>query len=91
MEAQRFLSYLAGNLPDVLRAYTIYDHPRDCPEKFVVRQFLIGVSAAEVEPVPGPLVAVSDTLHEAREAIPPGLVCFPRQEGDDPKIVETWL
>jgi hypothetical protein len=50
-----------------------------------------GVSATEAEPVPGPLVAVSDTLHEAREAIPPGLVCFPRQEGDDPKIVETWL
>lgn len=67
--------------------FTIYDHPRDYPDKFVVRAFAI---------FPGEVLAsgeciLCDTLEEAREKIPPGLICLPRAEGDDPVIVEVWI
>jgi hypothetical protein len=87
MEPHGFLRHIDRSVAP-LCTYTIYDHPLDCPEKFVVRQFVV---ATGPDPVPGPIVAETETLAEAREAIPRGLICFPRQPGDDPVIVETWL
>jgi hypothetical protein len=70
-----------------LDTYTIYDHPSDYPDGFVVRRFRV---------MPGGPVATNDvwgapTLEVARSAVPPGLYCMERSEGDDPCIVETWL
>jgi hypothetical protein len=72
----------------VLTQYTIYERPADYPHSYVVREWLI--VRGRNGPVPGELVAVKDTLGDARAAIPDGLYNLGRQPGDDPVIVETW-
>jgi hypothetical protein len=67
--------------------YTIYDHPRDYPEKFVVRRCVV-MATGEIEHLDG---YACDTLEQARALVPPGLFCQPRQTEDDPVIVETWF
>lgn len=70
----------------IVISYTVYDHPTDYPDKFVIRRF------DNEEPTQS--VWLADTLQEARliiEFVAPGLVRFPRQPADDRKIVETWL
>ena len=72
----------------MLEIFTIYFNPIDFPGKYVVRRFQIERAGpiADAEPL-----IVCDTLDEARNAIPDGLYCMPRQERDDPQIVENWL
>jgi len=69
-----------------LTIITIYDHPRDYPDKFVVRACYVKGLARSWG---GCLLA--DTLEEARAMIPAGMSCFPRSPGDDPVIVECWM
>lgn len=71
-----------------LLIWTIYDHPRDYPHAFVVRRSVIDgpVPKADMQPW-----ALTHTLDAARESLPPGLTCMPRQAGDDPVIVECWI
>lgn len=69
-----------------LRQYTIYDHPRDHPESFVVREWLIGAGTV----TPGQAWGTA-TLASARDLVPPGLVCLGREPQDDPVIIETWI
>lgn len=72
----------------LLRMFTIYDHPADHPDHFVVRGWTIGPGA----PIPDDEVLLADTLELARELVPPASdTCLPRQPNDDPKIIETWL
>ncbi len=66
--------------------WTIYDHPGDYPDKFVVRKFIVGTSLIATQEV-----IVGATLDEVRDLIPPGLVCLTRSPDDDPVIVETWF
>lgn len=65
--------------------WVIYDHPLDCPDKFVVRVWygLVGE----------PQSTTHDTLGEARESIAArgGSFTFLRQPEDEPCIVETWV
>lgn len=68
--------------------WVVYRHPRDYPEKFVLRRWDITrghVLIATDE------VALADTLELIREAVPPGLYCLKRFAEDDPRIVEVWL
>lgn len=69
-----------------LPIWTVYDHPTDFPEAFVARLW-IGTD-------PTDQVLVSDDLDEVRAMVAaqmPGAVCLARADGDDPKILETWL
>jgi hypothetical protein len=34
---------------------------------------------------------LAETLTQARDYVPSGLVCVPADKKDDPVIVETWL
>jgi hypothetical protein len=75
--------------------YVIYDHPKDFPAHFVVRQWKV-VGPDEVSKEPQVMVArdphaLTDTLEEARSALPEGLYRIPRYQGDDPVITEVWL
>ena len=78
-------------MPDSQRSialpiYTVYDHPTDYPDNFVVRLFL--------NDKPTDAVWMADSLEEAREIIQTlaaGSVCLHRRDMDDAKIVETWL
>jgi hypothetical protein len=68
--------------------WTVYEKPSDFPELFVARPFIIGNGTAR----PMTLCLTGKTLAEVRAFLEPyGLTCIPRQEGDDPRIVETWL
>jgi hypothetical protein len=72
----------------MLTAWTIYDHPRDYPESFVARQYDLEGG----EPVPTANVMIAASLETLRDIfLERGLTCFPRNEGDDAVIVETWL
>lgn len=69
--------------------WTIYDHPRDHPDLFVARAYLIGEGP---EPVPSNEGIAHRELEPLRQQMRDwGLTCLPRNEGDDPMIVETWL
>lgn len=72
----------------VLTQYTIYERPADYPGSFVVREWHI--VRGRTAPVAGDLVAVVDTLGDARAAVPDGLYNLGRQPGDDSVIVEVW-
>jgi hypothetical protein len=74
----------------VLQTFTIYEHPKDHPEHYVVRRFEV----TESGPVPSRDFTLHDTLEQARESVAkrsPHLMCFERAPDDDPVIVETWL
>lgn len=72
---------------DLLKMWTIYDHPADYPDGYVARQWII---AGGGEPYRGP-ARYRPSLEEAREAVPPGLYRLDRDPGDDPTVVETWI
>jgi hypothetical protein len=74
--------------PDDLPMWAIYRRPRDYPDGYVARLWLIR-RRTEV-PLPTNVIVTAPTLAGVRAKLPPGLVCLPRQPGDDPKIVETW-
>jgi hypothetical protein len=70
-----------------LPIWVIYDHPKDQPEFFIARKWLIGR---------GQMIATGDTrigltLSEVRRKLPIGLARIDRNADDDSKIVECWL
>ena len=71
----------------MLGIWTIYDHPRDFPNSFVARKFILDQPADDF------LVAVS--LLEVRKLLhnltAQPLQWIPRSPDDDPVIVESWL
>lgn len=72
---------------EVSKLFAIYDHPRDYPQNFVVREWRIGQCFAVPNEKAHAIVA---TIEEARASIPPGYMRSPILE-QDPKIVEVWL
>jgi hypothetical protein len=69
--------------------WTIYDHPRDYPAGFVVREWFI--LRGQTQPVPAASGIGVDTLEEARACVPRGLMRLPRAPHDDPAVAETWV
>jgi len=68
--------------------FAVYKHPRDFPEKFVVRRWTYdGIKEVPEDP---PII-VCDSLREARAAVPKGTINSGRESADDPVIVEVWL
>lgn len=73
---------------DHLDLYVVYFNPKDFPDKFVARKFIIDYSGRQT---PGHIIATANTIEEVRAKIPEGLYRQIRSENDDPCIVETWL
>jgi len=71
----------------VLSIWVVYDHPRDFPDSFVARKFLLD-QPTEVVMVAGTLDEIRDIIR--RTAGQP-LACISRSPDDDPVIVESWL
>jgi hypothetical protein len=67
--------------------WTIYDHPKDFPNNFVARKFIVtGEVLATTSFI------LSDTLECIRDVmLGKGFVCLTRNDEDDPAIIETWL
>lgn len=74
-----------------LKIYTIYDHPADYPDYFVVRRRLIHPDSRD-EPDPTFFVQ-STNLDVCREMllVDFGLVCLGRSPNDDKTILESWI
>jgi hypothetical protein len=72
---------------NTLKLWTVYEHPRDYPTKYVARCTEIG----DGQPWVHEEALVADTLDELRAQLPPGLHRLPRDEADAPVIVEVWL
>jgi len=71
-----------------LEIWTIYDHPKDYPDRFVARRHDVDGAG----PVATDHVITAPDLATLRKAmIVLGLTCLTRQEEDDPVIVETWM
>jgi len=75
------------SFPEPLLMFTVYDHPSDHPDVFVVRVWRIYPGRAE----PTKQHWVSRTLEGARSLLPPGLNRIVRAVDDDPVIVESWI
>lgn len=68
----------------VLSMYTVYAHPRDFPDRYVIRRFTLDRPTEEVH--------LFDVLDQARSWCQArGLFCLGREVADDPCIVETWI
>jgi hypothetical protein len=68
----------------VLAFWTVYDHPKDYPHGFCARRHDVPGGPQDCY-----LMAPLEELRSVFEGA--GLHCLPRAEGDDSKIVETWI
>lgn len=73
-----------------LDMWVVYDHPRDYPDEFVARRWF--ATANEMIGT-GELLRAPDldTLRGIIVTIAPHITRIPRDEVDDPTIVEVWL
>jgi hypothetical protein len=73
---------------DILDIWTLYDHPADFPDCFVMRRFAVGPGYARATDQ----VFRCENIERLRElARRMGLHCIPHSPNDDPNIVESWL
>jgi hypothetical protein len=75
--------------PSVVRLplICIYENPIDYPNKMVARLWEI----SKGKRIPTGYISIGNTLEDVRKSIPSGMVCIPRHEKDDPKIIECWI
>jgi len=67
-----------------LDIWTIYDHPRDFPEHYVARRYVLEKATQDF--------IVNKSVEQIREImLKKGLCKMPRDSGDDPCIVECWF
>ena len=71
------------SMEEKVTLWTIYRHPKDYPDKYVARKFILDKPTSEI--------LIGDTLEELRALLPFGLTRLERDLGDDPLIVETWI
>lgn len=71
----------------MIKAWVIYDHPKDYPDHWVVRVQKI----VDGQVVPEQECTLHATLADARKAIPGELCLFPPFVDDDPVIAEVWM
>ena len=71
----------------VVEIWTIYDRPLDFPEGFIARRFEVvpGSARPTTEALTGTLANLR------REMERQGRVCLPRDPGDHPNVVESWI
>lgn len=76
-----------GPRSEPLSIITIFQHPLDYPDKFVVREFLVenGSVQARTE------CQLADTLEEARKFIPEGRVRIKETRTFEVPAVESWV
>jgi hypothetical protein len=76
------------SIPATLKIYTIYEHPKDFPDHFVLRGFTI----TKDKPIPDKDPLLFKTLEMARKLLEgSGKTRLARNPSDDPCIVESWL
>ncbi len=76
-------------MSDKLAIYTVYKHPKDYPDDFIVRRFIIDSGI----PVPDEEVFMyAKTVEEIHDRfVRAGKFFINRYEDDDPKIIGVYL
>ena len=72
-----------GSAPK-LRLWTVYERPVDYPDLYVARLFE-GESPTDQMLVCPDLEPIREELRQR------GLTCLPRDDDDEPQIVESWI
>jgi hypothetical protein len=72
----------------MLTFWTIYDHPLDYPNDYVVRAWDV---TRKGENIPRETATRHASLEDARRSLPLGLYKLGRFKEDDPAIAEVWL
>ena len=67
--------------------WSIYDHPRDHPSSFVVRETVAGATRIVISP--GAMYA--NTVEEAHAKLPPGSTILPKDPQNPPNPIEVWI
>jgi hypothetical protein len=70
----------------VIKMYVIYERPKDYPDRYVLRQWII-----DEQPSPTGWFVLADTLEAVRAFVPPYCIRFERNPSDEPQIVESWI
>jgi hypothetical protein len=73
----------------VMEMYVVYKRPKDYPDHYVLRKWIIG--AAKDRPLPSEWFALADTLDAIRAQVPNGFIRLERDPNDEPQIVECWI
>lgn len=68
--------------------WTIYDHPRDFPDDFVARKFLVSGRGPRATL---DVLCFRDIEAARQSMISMGLTRIQRDPNDEPQIVEVWL
>lgn len=91
-DGDRPISLLADLVMDhqspIMRQFCVYDHPRDYPNNWVVREWEIYDGCSEPVPARSHIV---NSLEEARSIVPEGFIRMERMAEDDPNIAEIWV
>lgn len=69
--------------------FVVYERPKDYPDRYVLRKWVIG--AVENEPLPTEWFVIADSLEAVRKFVPNWCVRIHRNEWDEPQIVESWI
>ena len=67
--------------------WSIYDHPRDHPSSFVIRETVAGATRIVISP--GAMYA--NTVEEAHAKLPPGSTILPKDPQNPPNLIEVWI
>lgn len=71
---------------EYLVIWTVYQNLEGFPGLFVAKKWLVWI-----ETIPTTELVVGKTLQEVRDLLPPHLMLFPRDPGDDPTVIESWF
>lgn len=75
------------DLDNTLNIYVITHDTKDLGSLFVVRKHVVIAMVS----MPTTEFQTASTLEEVRKFIPSGLTRIPRDDFDDPVIVESWI
>jgi len=67
--------------------WSLYDHPRDHPTSYVIRETVAGGARTVISP--GALYA--NTVTEAHSKLPPGSTLLPKDPGNPKNLIEVWI
>jgi len=73
---------------EALEMWVIYDHPKDYPNSFIARRWLVDDKG---ERFTGDIINANSLEKLRIVLINIGKTCINRDPNDDPVIVETWL
>lgn len=67
--------------------WSIYDHPRDHPSSYVIRESVAGASRV----VTSPAAIYANTVADAHAKLPPGSTLLPKDPGNPANLIEVWV